>query len=200
MACSLDTIKESVMEDVSKSLTSKVKGLKQVKPGVFEMHRSRGVNLNKVYERVQAAREDVRKFANKSYGVKFENGWSKMDRTHPNKITVSLHFPSAVEQLLRVKLGLISIEDANSTQPFLKDAENFSRDALLSHQEFMSDTKFYAEHGENIPTLAKPKYILNEDGIYDDSLEFEYDKTRETNEMITDAELFRLLNDDLNIC
>ena len=58
----------------------------------------------------------------------------------------------------------------------------------------------YESIEENIPTLAKTKYELNEDGIYDESLEFEYDKTQETDTMITDAELFRLLNDDLNIC
>lgn len=189
-----------MIEDTSAILSSKVKGFKESKPSTFELYKSSSLSLNKVYERAESAREDVRKWAEKNYGPKFQFGWTKMDRTHPNKISVSVQVPYAVEQLLRAKLGLVSIETANATKPFLQDAENVSKDIALEHQEFISDSKFYSDFTEITPTLAKPEYVLNEDGIYDNSLEFDYDRTQETTNRITDAELFSLLNDDLNIC
>ena len=200
MSCSIDAIKENLVDKASDVLNKKVKGFKEVRPGVFELNKNANKSLNKVYEDAESARNDVMAWAGKTYGKKFQFGWTKLDRAHPNKVTVSIQVPYATEQLLRVKLGLISIEEANEVKPFLKDAERISKDALLDHQEFISDTQFYESIEENIPTLAKTKYELNEDGIYDESLEFEYDKTQETDTMITDAELFRLLNDDLNIC
>ena len=194
MSCTIDAIKINIFDKASNVLTNVPKGLREVKPGVYEISRSRSLSLNKAYDKAQEGRENLRKWAEKTYGGKYQWGWTTLDKGHPNKITVTLRVPIAVEQVLRVKLGLISIEEANEMQPFIKDAEQFSKDPALAHQEMMSDTKFYSEISEIMPNLAGAKEGLNE------SLEFEYDKTQETDIMLTDAELFRLLNDDLNIC
>tara|TARA_R110000772_G_scaffold17332_12_gene48407 strand:- start:2111 stop:2707 length:597 start_codon:yes stop_codon:yes gene_type:complete len=198
MACSIDAIKIDLLDKASRKLTSNVKGLKEVKPGVYEIGRQ-GKSLNAAYDKAQKAREDVRKWAEKTYGDKFQWNWSTLDTTHPNKISVKVQVPLAVEQLLRVKLGLTSVEAANEIEPFIEDAKKFSKDPALSHQEMMSDTKFYEDFTEIIPTLASEEYVSDTENI-DEVVEFEYDKTQETNNILTDAELFRLLNDDLNIC
>lgn len=199
MSCSIDAIKIDLLDKASTVLTSKTKALKEVTPGTYVIGRQ-GKSLNAAYDKAQKAREDVRKWAEKTYGEKFQWNWTTLDTTHPSRIGVKVQVPLAVEQVLRVKLGLISVEAANEVQPFLKDAENFSKDRALAHQEMKSDTQFYSEFTEIMPNLVPTEYVWNEDGIHNESLEFEYDKTQETNSVLTDAELFRLLNDDLNIC
>jgi len=199
MSCSIDAIKEDLLDKATTVLTKKVKALKEVKTGTYEIGRQ-GKSLNAAYDKAQKARDDVRKWAQKTYGEKYQWNWTTLDTTHPSKIGVKVQVPLAVEQVLRVKLGLISAEAANEIQPFLRDAERFSKDPALAHQEIMSDTKFYSDFAEIMPKLAPREYAWNEDGLHDESLEFEYDKTQETSNVLTDAELFRLLNDDLNIC
>ena len=199
MSCSIDAIKLDLLDKASTVLTKNTKALKEVKPGVYEIGRQ-GKSLNAAYDKAQKARDNVRKWAEKTYGEKFQWNWTTLDTTHPSKIGVKVQVPLAVEQVLRVKLGLISVEAANEIQPFLKDAEKFSKDPALAHQEMMSDTKFYEGFAEIMPKLAEAEYVWNEDGLNNETLEFEYDKTQETNNVLTDAELFRLLNDDLNIC
>jgi hypothetical protein len=199
MSCSIDAIKEDLLDKATTVLTKKVKALKEVKTGTYEIGRQ-GKSLNAAYDKAQKARDDVRKWAQKTYGEKYQWNWTTLDTTHPSKIGVKVQVPLAVEQVLRVKLGLISAEAANEIQPFLRDAERFSKDPALAHQEIMSDTKFYSDFAEIMPKLAPREYTWNEDGLHDESLEFEYDKTQETSNVLTDAELFRLLNDDLNIC
>jgi len=199
MSCSIDSIKENLLDKATTVLTKDVKALKETKPGVYEIGRQGG-SLNKAYEKAQKAREDVRKWAGKTYGEKFSWNWTTLDTTHPSKITVKVQVPNTVEQALRVKLGLSSIEVANEMKPFIKDAENFSKDEALREQEMVSDTKFYKEVSETDANFLPSELVSNENVLGNESLEFEYNKEQETQHELTDAELFRLLNDDLNIC
>ena len=204
MSCSIEAIKENLVDKASNVFTSSVKGITEVSPGVYEIRKSRNLSLNKAYERAQTGRNAVMNLAGNTYGEKFQFGWSTLDKTHPHKITVKLNVPSAVEQTIMVKLGLKSIEQANEMEPFRKDAENFSKDVALEEQEFISDKKFYEEVSENFPTLDVSENFEYDKNIneleYDNTKEFEYDTSSQTNTVITDAQLFRLLNDDQNIC
>ena len=187
MSCSIEDIKGGVMANLETALTSSHKGYKKVSPGVYDLYRHSKLSINKVFDAVNEGRNNVTKFVTDEYGAKYTQHWTKIDRTHPNRIRVTMMFPSVVENLIRAKMGLISLEEANDVKHYEKDAREASYDPILEEQEKRSDNLI--DNFEDIePVVSKENYTAKN--------EFPYDKSRETDIEINEAQLQWLMKNE----
>jgi hypothetical protein len=199
MSCSLNSIVNKAEYDAAQLLEKNSKSYKQIRPGVYEARVAPNMGLNRLYERGAAIQNIVSNWAEKKYGPKFKFGWVKMDRSHPSKITLNLNAPLNLVKAIEVKLGLNTIENANVELSIQREAKEVSYDPALEEQEFQSDEDFYKEVSEtfNLKDVRNPE--IYSDLEYNQNKEFDYNSTTDTQIVISDVELYELLNND-NIC
>lgn len=195
MTCTLESVTDRMVDDASKVLLKGAKEFTQVEPGVFELKTRGNLSLGTIYERSKAGQNAVAKWATEQYGPKWQYGWTTIDRSNPSKITMRLAVPEQVSNLIKVKLGLKTLAEANELALLTQEAAEVSFDPILNEQEFVSDAELAAEYNEVFSKLGDSKSSLLSDFYYDENVEFDYDRTKETNVEINDELLYRLLND-----
>jgi len=197
MSCTIPDKKIQAVTRATEAFMGKAKSFKEIKPGVIQMPINAKFNKNRLYMIALSNADRVTKQMKEHYGEKFSYGWVSIDSTPSDSIIARVHIPNELIQAWNVKLGLKSIEEVNADPNlFARDIEYYRGDRALLEQEHINDEEFYKEFDETFSNFnRKSRYQYDGlEGQYDGSSDWRHDSTKDTNVVITNAELARIKN------
>jgi len=175
MTCTIDSIKRQRLDQNKMIFAAGLKDANMVSLGEdrYEIRPKKGgVDT---FDRVVKATRHLSTVLQKELGPAFEFGWVKRTAPAYGHISIELVVPANFEKAHEVKLGLITLDQANRTLQE-RDVKFFRGDIALMEQEQQQDE------------------ISDEERDMISRGEWAHDPTTDSKKVISDQELYELMN------
>lgn len=140
-------IKKNSIEALTEVFIGKSTNFTATKPGVIEMYvdgaRFKSTGQLYLVAREKFSKGSIKKWSKKEHNFDYAENWiDAIDRSYPNKIVVYLKFPKALENILRAKDEIATLEDMNKAAIDNLGADYYMGDETLRHQNEMEMNRF----------------------------------------------------------